>query len=55
MERESILGEKTDVCNGECPFCGETGEFIFVHGHGQCRRCGLNILPCCEGVGFSDF
>lgn len=20
-----------------------------VHGHGQCRFCGTNIDPCCQG------
>jgi hypothetical protein len=33
-----------------CPFCGEGAGIVQVHGHGQCARCGTNILPCCEGA-----
>jgi uncharacterized protein (DUF983 family) len=32
-----------------CPNCGSTLFVIWVHGHGQCTVCGMNILPCCEG------
>ena len=32
-----------------CPTCGWTGPLIWVHGHGQCPRCGTVIAPCCEG------
>ncbi len=23
---------------------------VFVHGHGQCGRCGTNTEPCCSGA-----
>jgi len=32
-----------------CPYCGQPLEVVQVHGHGQCRRCGINIDPCCGG------
>ncbi|MBM4105276.1 MAG: hypothetical protein FJ257_03090 [Phycisphaerae bacterium] len=32
-----------------CPACGRPLEVIDVHGHGQCRFCGTNIDPCCQG------
>jgi hypothetical protein len=31
-----------------CPFCLGI-ELTYVHGHGQCSRCGTNLEPCCEG------
>lgn len=24
-------------------------ELIYVHGHYQCPKCGINNLPCCDG------
>lgn len=32
-----------------CPWCGQSLEVIWVHGHGQCRVCGTNVHPCCDG------
>ena len=32
-----------------CVYCG-CRDFVFVHGHEQCTRCGNNIAPCCEGM-----
>jgi hypothetical protein len=33
-----------------CPTCGWAGALIWVHGHGQCPRCGMVLAPCCEGA-----
>jgi hypothetical protein len=33
----------------ECLYCGNIGELVWVHGHGQCARCGINIDECCRG------
>jgi len=33
-----------------CGYCGYEGALIFVHSHYQCRHCGSNILPCCDGA-----
>lgn len=32
-----------------CSWCGQPTEVIWVHGHGQCRWCGVNIDECCRG------
>ncbi|MFB3431826.1 MAG: hypothetical protein ABL309_12970 [Phycisphaerales bacterium] len=33
-----------------CPYCRHD-QIIYVHGHGQCAKCGTNIEPCCDGGG----
>jgi hypothetical protein len=33
-----------------CPTCGWARALLWVHGHGQCPRCGTVIAPCCEGA-----
>jgi hypothetical protein len=33
-----------------CPTCGWAGALVWVHGHGQCPRCGMVLAPCCEGA-----
>ncbi len=35
-----------------CPACGYQAATVWVHGHGQCGRCGVNIDPCCGGAAF---
>ncbi len=32
-----------------CPYCQQISNIIFVHGHGQCSKCGVNIDECCNG------
>lgn len=32
-----------------CNWCGQPTELIWVHGHGQCKFCGVNIDECCRG------
>ena len=32
-----------------CPWCGQQTMIIWVHGHGQCANCGINIDECCRG------
>lgn len=31
-----------------CPFCGDDGPLVRVHGHDQCRRCGAVVNRCCD-------
>ncbi len=31
-----------------CPYCRHD-QIVYVHGHGQCAKCGINIEPCCDG------
>jgi hypothetical protein len=42
---------KDDDTPARCPVCGHPSELVWVHGHGQCRICGVNVEPCCQGGG----
>lgn len=37
-----------------CPYCGAEQTVVYVHGHGQCQRCGTNTEPCCAGASAGD-
>ena len=32
-----------------CPFCCQSSQTVFVHGHEQCVVCKTNVEPCCSG------
>jgi len=32
-----------------CNWCGQPSNIIWVHGHGQCSSCGINVDECCRG------
>jgi len=32
-----------------CPYCGQPTRVLYVHGHGQCERCGTTVDDCCRG------
>ena len=32
-----------------CNWCKQPSIIIWVHGHGQCSVCGINIDECCKG------
>jgi hypothetical protein len=32
-----------------CNWCGWPNVIIWVHRHGQCSVCGINIDECCRG------
>ena len=32
-----------------CPYCGQSSQTVFVHGHEQCVFCKTNLEPCCQG------
>lgn len=36
---------------GPCPACGAALQLVWVHSHGQCAACGVNVVPCCMGAG----
>lgn len=46
MQEKNIFFE---ICN----WCGQTTQIIYVHGHGQCSVCGINIDECCRGENIS--
>ena len=31
-----------------CPYCGQSSQTVFVHGHEQCFVCKTNAVPCCQ-------
>ena len=33
-----------------CLACGQPETLVWVHGHGQCAYCHVNIMPCCDGA-----
>ena len=42
----------TEPSNSEsrrCAYCGTKAPIVWVHGHGQCSRCGINVEECCRG------
>ena len=40
-----IISQKKKVC----PYCGQSSQTVFVHGHEQCVVCKTNVEPCCQG------
>ena len=32
-----------------CPYCSQSSQTVFVHGHEQCVVCKTNVEPCCQG------
>lgn len=32
-----------------CVYCGSAAPLVWVHGHGQCSACGINVEECCRG------
>lgn len=38
----------------KCPYCAATTWKVYVHGHGQCAKCGKNIEECCQGDLLND-
>jgi len=35
--------------NRRCLYCGQVAQVVWVHGHGQCASCGINVDECCRG------
>ena len=34
-----------------CPYCAQSSQTVFVHGHEQCVVCKMIAEPCCQGQG----
>jgi len=45
MKSEVNYNNQTIVCN----WCLQPSYIIWLHGHGQCSVCGINIDECCRG------
>ena len=46
MEEVRLINNSIET---QCNWCGQMTNIIWVHGHGQCARCGTNIDECCRG------
>jgi hypothetical protein len=44
------LGPERPALMPRCPACGQPEFIVWVHGHGQCRHCHMNVMPCCDGA-----
>lgn len=45
----STASESTTSKLRRCVYCGEEAPLVWVHGHGQCSSCGINVQECCQG------
>ena len=43
--------EKSSMhCEERCPMCATVLRVIWIHGHGQCATCEINVDHCCGGA-----
>lgn len=49
MNQQQVSQTKEQNSDFFCNWCGQPTQLIWVHGHGQCRWCGVNIDECCRG------
>ena len=55
-EQEKQYGEVSSrVAKARCPACGQPENLVWVHGHGQCTHCKMNVMPCCDGATRDQF
>jgi hypothetical protein len=45
-----IKAQCASVPLARCPACGQPEQLVWVHGHGQCAHCRMNVMPCCDGA-----
>lgn len=54
IEKAKLAKQYEEAKNGEvksrCPACGQPENIMWVHGHGQCVHCKMNVVPCCDGA-----
>ena len=46
---ENKLSSNSPSKEKVCPYCGQSSQTVFVHGHEQCVVCKTNVEPCCQG------
>ena len=46
---KQYVKNKNDNFKSRCPACGQLENIVWVHGHGQCAYCKMNVMPCCDG------
>ncbi|WP_171032911.1 hypothetical protein [Fodinibius saliphilus] len=44
-----IYQQVTEEESRRCSYCGVEAPLVWVHGHGQCAHCGINVQECCQG------
>ncbi|TVQ65497.1 MAG: hypothetical protein EA360_09310 [Balneolaceae bacterium] len=44
-----ISSQNQHPAGRRCLYCGQYAPMIWVHGHGQCASCGINVDECCRG------
>jgi transposase len=47
--KTTTVSESTVSKSRYCAYCGEQAPLVWVHGHGQCAHCGINVQECCQG------
>jgi hypothetical protein len=47
-QSNSASAQKQTVMQ-RCNYCGSALQIVWVHGHGQCHSCKVNIDECCRG------
>ena len=47
---QSGSGGNGAMVQPQCPACGRPEQIVWVHGHGQCVHCKMNVMPCCDGA-----
>jgi len=47
MDNTSEQNQQTE--SRRCMYCGQLAPLVWVHGHGQCASCGINVEECCSG------
>ncbi len=48
-QQASATVNTTDDEPRRCAYCGAEAPLVWVHGHGQCSNCGINVQECCQG------
>lgn len=46
---ERIVEEERKKPGRRCDYCSSEAPVVWVHGHGQCASCGINVDECCRG------
>ena len=49
IQIDILLSEDQIAQEKVCPYCGQSSQTVFVHGHEQCVVCKTNVEPCCQG------
>lgn len=45
----SLVKQQPSDSPRKCQYCGVEAPLVWVHGHGQCAACGINVRECCQG------